>query len=102
MYLNQAQSDYSDDNSDTGMDESSGSSFGLTVWNFGGRNTNNAISGKGAPIGRGTSSKRSTQQVLATARAVANDMNHPNQDEVGIFIWTVTFSSKNTINFIWW
>jgi hypothetical protein len=83
MYLNQAESVYSEDSSDSGMDESTGSSFGASMWNFGGRRKNGFQQASGG--GRAAPKKnRTSQQVLATARAVANDMNHPNQDEVCI------------------
>ena len=81
MYLNQAESEYSEDSSDFSLDDSEGSSFGGSrMWNFGGRKNRSTKAEKSGSYNR--SSKRTTQQVLATARAVANDMNHPNQDEV--------------------
>ena len=71
---------YSDDSRGDGMDDSTGSSTGRSsLWRFGGQGGGGAAKYREVSAAR---PKRSTQQVLATARAVANDMSHPNQEEV--------------------
>lgn len=67
------------------MDDSKSSFSGSSSWNFGGRKTLNHSVPQNVSHVR---PKRTTNQILATARAVANDMSHPNQDEVAVLLRT--------------
>ena len=81
MYLNNAESVYSESVVDQDIDEST-SSDKSSIWNFGGKRSKNSSSGNSSVKQGGSHLKRTTQQIMATARAVANDMSHPNQEEV--------------------
>lgn len=97
MYLAQAQSEYSEHGSEYDMDESSSSFSGTSSWIFGGRKASRTSGHPSASPVR-AQSKRTSQQVLATARAVANDMSHPNQEEVrpSLLLWKDKYRS-NTV-----
>ncbi len=81
--MNTALSEYSDDS----IDESA-SSTASSLWRFGRGKISQPPPQKNSANNKFSRSKsRTSQQILATARAVANDINHPNQEEV-IFIYT--------------
>jgi hypothetical protein len=67
-------SDY-EDNRDMDSTNSSTKEF---FWMFGNKRDEPTFKVQGDR----RNARRTTEQILATARAVANDINHPNQEEV--------------------